>query len=162
MFCDQCGAELESGQQFCSRCGKERQGLVLGAAPRAERVRKHVRLLAIFWLVLSALDAMSGLVVLMIGPRVFGHHMPGADVPSFVHPLATIAAIFSIVKAMFGFIAGWGLLNRQAWARSLAIVMAVISLFFSIPFGTALGVYTLWVLLPSQSREEYARYQRGE
>ena len=61
---------------------------------------------------------------------------------------------------MFGFIAGWGLLNRQGWARSLAIVMGVISMFFNIPFGTALGVYTLWVLLPLQSKEEYERYQR--
>jgi hypothetical protein len=118
-------------------------------------------LLGIFWLALSALEAMGGLGVLVIGHWVFGQHSPGAGVPAFVHPLATIAAIFSIVKAMFGFIAGWGLLNRQGWARSLAIVMGVISLFFNIPFGTALGVYTLWVLLPSRSREEYERYQRG-
>ncbi|MFZ3276713.1 MAG: hypothetical protein WA182_07395 [Candidatus Sulfotelmatobacter sp.] len=26
---------------------------------------------------------------------------------------------------------------------------------FNIPFGTAVGVYTLWVLLPAQSQEEY-------
>jgi len=26
------------------------------------------------------------------------------------------------------------------------------------PFGTALGIYTLWVLLPAQSEEEYEKY----
>jgi hypothetical protein len=28
---------------------------------------------------------------------------------------------------------------------------------FSVPIGTALGVYTLWVLLPAESEREYAR-----
>jgi hypothetical protein len=125
------------------------------------RVQAHVRLLGIFWLALSALDATSGLGVLMIAHWVFGRHGPAGGAPSFVRPVATIAAIVSIVKAMFGFIAGWGLLNWQSWARSLAIVMGVISLFFNIPFGTALGVYTLWVLLPSHSQAEYERYQRA-
>ena len=36
----------------------------------------------------------------------------------------------------------------------VALVLAFISL-FNIPFGTALGVYTLWALLPSQSQQEY-------
>jgi hypothetical protein len=26
---------------------------------------------------------------------------------------------------------------------------------FNIPFGTALGVYTMWVLLPGGSQQEY-------
>jgi hypothetical protein len=30
-----------------------------------------------------------------------------------------------------------------------------------IPFGTALGVYTLWVLLPAKAEEEYENYQRA-
>jgi hypothetical protein len=73
--------------------------------------------------------------------------------------LISAVGILSIVKAVGGFLAGWGLLNRQPWARMLAIVLGVISLFFHIPFGTALGVYTLWVLLPAHSEEEYEKYQ---
>ena len=41
----------------------------------------------------------------------------------------------------------------------LAIILGVVSLFFHIPFGTALGIYTLWVLLPAHSEEEYQKYQ---
>jgi hypothetical protein len=73
----------------------------------------------------------------------------------------TIGGLVSLGKSAFGFAAGWGLLNRQSWARPLAIVVAVISLFFQIPFGTALGVYTLWVLLPAHSEAEYEKYQAG-
>ena len=34
-------------------------------------------------------------------------------------------------------------------------MLAFISLFLNIPIGTAIGVYTMWVLLPSQSQQEY-------
>jgi len=160
MFCDQCGATLESGQQFCSRCGKQiQQGTVLA---RPGRVQAHVRWLGIFWLVLSAMNAVGGLIAVnVIGHWISGQYGPANGAPAFVRPLAMMAAIFSIVKAMFGFIAGWGLLNRQAWARPLAIVMGVISLFLDIPLGTALGAYTLWVLWPSHSQEEYERYRQA-
>jgi hypothetical protein len=43
---------------------------------------------------------------------------------------------------------------RKSWGRVLAIVVAILSL-IKIPFGTALGIYTLWVLLPSASAIEY-------
>jgi len=45
-------------------------------------------------------------------------------------------------------------MQRDSWARILAIVMAFIAL-FNVPFGTAIGVYTLWVLLPRESEREY-------
>jgi hypothetical protein len=31
----------------------------------------------------------------------------------------------------------------------------------SVPIGTALGIYTLWVLLPSQSDNEYQEFARA-
>jgi hypothetical protein len=36
----------------------------------------------------------------------------------------------------------------------LAIVVAILTL-LKFPFGTALGIYTLWVLAPSMSGAEY-------
>jgi hypothetical protein len=35
--------------------------------------------------------------------------------------------------------------------------MGIVSLFIHIPFGTALGVYTLWVLLPAHAEAEYEK-----
>ena len=57
-----------------------------------------------------------------------------------------------------GFLAGWGLLNREAWGRVLALVLGFVAL-IHVPLGTALGIYTLWVLLPAESEAEYAKYQ---
>ena len=45
-------------------------------------------------------------------------------------------------------------MQREPWARMLAIVLGVLNL-FDLPFGTALGIYTLWVLLPAESEREY-------
>jgi hypothetical protein len=42
----------------------------------------------------------------------------------------------------------------------MALVLAFVSL-MNVPLGTALGVYTLWVLLPAQSEEDYERYLRA-
>jgi len=65
-----------------------------------------------------------------------------------------------MVKGILGVIAGWGLLDRQSWARLLAIVIAFLSL-LHFPFGTAIGIYTLWVLLPGASEMEYRQMARG-
>jgi uncharacterized membrane protein (DUF2068 family) len=66
-----------------------------------------------------------------------------------------VIAILLLAKAALGFIAGWGLLQHESWARILALVLGFISLFTNIPFGTALGIYTMWVLLSSDSEREY-------
>jgi hypothetical protein len=160
MFCDQCGNQLDVNQSFCSRCGKEIKGPVVLAAPRPGRVAAHIRLLGILWLALSAFEAMTGVVAIILANSIFSPLGP-AHIPLFLHPLILGVGIFSVAKSAGGFLAGWGLLNHQPWARALAIAMGVISLFFHIPFGTALGIYTLWVLLPQHSEEEYENYQQA-
>jgi hypothetical protein len=45
-------------------------------------------------------------------------------------------------------------MTHRPSARMLAIVLGCISL-IHLPFGTALGIYTLWVLLPADADTEY-------
>ncbi|PYX36978.1 MAG: hypothetical protein DMG75_08590 [Acidobacteria bacterium] len=71
-----------------------------------------------------------------------------------------MVGIFVLAKAGLGFVAGWGLLERQTWARILCLVLGFISL-FNIPLGTALGIYTLWVLLPADSEREYQAHAQA-
>jgi hypothetical protein len=159
MFCDKCGAGLQADQSFCSRCGKEVSGLIVGY-PQRNRVREHVRLLGIFWLALSALDGLMGVASYIVANTVFnlGTH---PNRPTFLHPLLSFIGIVIIVKAFAGFATGWGLLQREPWARTVAVVLAIPSLFFNVPFGTALGIYTLWVLLPAESDAEYEKEARS-
>jgi hypothetical protein len=156
MFCDQCGAPLQAGEQRCGRCGKTVLGLV---ELRRSRVREHVRLVGILWLAYSALHAVGGVVIIMVAQVIFGHviHIPNGPPPeitAWLRPILSVIGWLLLVKATAGFIAGWGLLQRQEWARTLALVVGFVAL-LNVPIGTVLGIYTLWVLLPAQSDEEY-------
>lgn len=165
MFCDQCGTQLGTGQLYCSRCGKKFVG-PMSPIPQA-RVREHIHLLSILWMAFSALSAIGGAVVLIVANTIFTHagSIFGRELPpnahaAFLHPLLTFVAILVLLKAAVGFLAGWGLMQRQPWARILALVVGFVSL-FNLPLGTALGIYTLWVLLPAESETEYGRMGQG-
>ena len=156
MFCDRCGAQLAPGQNFCPNCGKSMSAVPL--MPQKSRLAGHMRLLAILWLALSAFRLLPGLFLVV----VFGHAMDflPPDVPGFVHPLLRSAGIGLLITAGIGIVLAWGLLARQPWARMLAIVFGCFTL-IDIPFGTALGIYTLWVLLPAKSEEEYQKMAKA-
>jgi uncharacterized membrane protein HdeD (DUF308 family) len=55
-----------------------------------------------------------------------------------------------------GILVGLGLRDRKSWARIVAIILGVIALFHP-PIGTALGIYTLWVLISDEGGAEYQR-----
>ena len=160
MFCDRCGASVEVDQRFCGRCGREFAGGAGGsvlAFPRRSRVGEHIRLLGILWLALSALNAVGGLVLFVLANTLFAH-LPEMGAPQgtteWLRPFLSVIAILVASKGLAGFFAGWGLLQRESWARMLTLVLAFLAL-FNIPFGTALGIYSLWVLLPAGSEAEY-------
>lgn len=157
MFCDQCGTPLQAGQQRCTRCGKEIIGRNEGLYVRRNRVEEHVRLLSILWMAYSALVLVGGAILLVVAHTVFGpfsHIGPPPEVSIWLRPLLGSIGVFILIKAGAGFFAGWGLLQREPWARILALIVGFLSL-FNVPLGTALGIYTLWVLLPAQSDEQY-------
>ena len=159
MYCDGCGTAVQPGQAFCSKCGKQIVGPVsVMHSPVPGRVAGHVHLLGIMWLAISAFNIVGGVVLYILAHTLFSRlHEMGAppEAPTgFLRPLLSVIAVFILAKAAVGFIAGWGLLQREPWARIIALVLSFISL-FNVPFGTAIGVYTMWVLLPSQSQQEY-------
>ena len=154
MFCDGCGAPVQPGQAFCSRCGKQIVGSLTMMQLRSGRVQRHLHLLAIFWFAISAFNAISGVILYILANTLLA---PGgaAGAPDFLRPLLSVVAIIILGGAAFGFSAGWGLMHRESWARTLALVLAFLVLFINIPVGTAVGVYTMWVLLPGESDQEY-------
>jgi len=162
MFCDRCGAVVHSDQRFCGQCGKQFVNGVVVGFPRRSRVREHIRLLGILWLALGALSAVGALVLFVLANTLFVHlpQMTGEpNATAWLHPFISAIAIVVVVKAGAAFLAGWGLLQRESWARILTIVLAFLAL-FNVPFGTALGIYSLWVLLPAESDADYQQQVR--
>ncbi len=154
MYCNHCGTTLQTNQGVCPSCGKAQP-----AAEARSRLASHVHLLGIFWIIIGVLTAIGALFLLGLG-SLAGAFMRAPDVPMQARMIAPIMfwslGIFTAAIAVVGFIAGFGLLKVRPWARVLAIVLGFISL-LNAPFGTALGVYTLVILLPSTAAEEYQR-----
>jgi predicted nucleic acid-binding Zn ribbon protein len=154
MFCDGCGTAVQPGQSFCSRCGKQILGSVTTMQPMRGRVQEHAQLVGILWMGLSAFNLIAAGFLYVISNTILTPEGL-AHSPEFLRPLLTVVVILLIGKAALGFVGGWGLMAREPWARIVVLVLAFISLFTNIPFGTALGIYTMWVLLPGQSQQEY-------
>ena len=154
MFCDRCGSKLDDSAAFCSACGKPVGTTPL--MPRQGRIAGHVRLLGILWIALSAFRLIPGFLLIVI----FRSPDFPPEVPRFVHTLLPMIGLMLLFSAVVGGIAGIGLLTRQPWARMVAIVFGSLNL-FDLPFGTAIGIYTLWVLLPAESEQEYRSAARA-
>jgi hypothetical protein len=94
---------------------------------------------------------------------VFFHHtgFPFMALPmrGFLMPILGALGVYLAITAVVGLLVGWGLIDRQPWARMLAIVVGCLKL-IDFPFGTALGIYTLWVLASQGADVEYQRLAR--
>ena len=55
-----------------------------------------------------------------------------------------IPTIIIVVFALPSMIVGISLLTKQSWAMIFALIMGCLNL-FSFPFGTAIGIYTIWI-----------------
>lgn len=171
MFCSNCGASVIPGQNFCSKCGKQVSQEVNPPAqeaptapvstpvhPAQSRIEKHTKILAILWLAISIYGLIPGFG-LFFGSGIAMHFIP-FPMRAFFWPIAGVVGTFLLASAIVGIVTGWGLLNYRPWARVLALILGVISL-IHLPLGTALGIYTLWVLLPAESEREYRRLARA-
>jgi hypothetical protein len=157
MFCNRCGIEIQPDFNLCPKCGSP---VGVSVAARGGRMERHLRILGILWIVVGALWIIPSLVLvglshaprIMIGDEMFTR--------AFIPPmLFSLGAVFLVVAAG-GILVGWGLMRHERWARMTAIVVGILSLFHP-PFGTALGIYTLWVLMPADARAEYERLSKA-
>ena len=86
-----------------------------------------------------------------------------SDMPMGLHgilgPLLGFFAVLTLIQSIAGIALGVGLLHRSLWARPLAMVLGILMLIHPV-LGTALGIYTLWVMLPQHSGQEYETLTR--
>ncbi|HTS29809.1 MAG TPA: hypothetical protein VMH81_28255 [Bryobacteraceae bacterium] len=121
-------------------------------------MESHVKVLGILHIVLSSMGLLGALAVLVIFGGLAGiirmsDH--GANLPPQAEPvLVAIAGVICLVivaVSLPGLIGGIGLLRLAPWSRILMIVISAIDL-LNVPFGLALGIYGLWVLLKPETQ----------
>ena len=110
--------------------------------------------------VLGYLHIARGVIVLLVGIAGFivltGIGVISGDSTAFgvLGLIGTIGLALMGLLAVPSVIAGIGLLMRKEWGRIVAIVVGIFSL-IDIPFGTALGVYTIWALMDAEARQVF-------
>ena len=150
MFCAECGNELPDVASFCSDCGKA-TGRPDARVIQRGRIAGHLNLLGIFWLGMGAMHLVPAVIMvwLALAAPTFPPNLPAPAVAVFF----VLGGFFSVITIV-SIVTGVSLLTREPWGRMLAIVFGGLNL-ANIPFGTALGIYTLWVMVPEESEREF-------
>lgn len=120
-------------------------------------MQTHLKLVGLLHLLAAAVTALVAVAVFLLGLGALsidwwhGPRVAATVTGTMFLAVAFILAIWAALNAHLGlqFRAG----SRPA-ARLLGLVVAVIHLFI-LPFGTALGVYGLWVLLHPEARARF-------
>ncbi len=156
MYCTTCGNPITAEQAVCAKCG--RATTVGNMQGGINRVSQHYRTLGILQIIYSGLHVFAGICLLLLAKFIFAGMigMTHPQPPMFVQPLLTFIGFCVVSFSAIGLIGGIGLLNREPWARTLVLVAGFLEL-LNVPIGTALGIYTIWVLMSSGSDEEYRR-----
>jgi len=131
-------------------------------------MESHIKIVAVCHIILGVLGIMFSLLflVLMGGATLIvgmANGMNDSALPMSV--IAIVGLIFSgyiFLSSIPGVIAGIGLLKYAGWARILTIIISILYIPVHFPFGTLLGIYSLWVLFSSESSILFERARRGE
>jgi hypothetical protein len=117
---------------------------------------QHVKILGILHIIYAGLVLLAGIVVLVVMGGIAGiisttDVSPDSQVaPPILAIIGVGVFVLLLVLSLPGIIGGFGLMQFKPWARILVIVLSALEL-ISIPFGTALGIYGLWVLLNGET-----------
>ncbi len=112
-------------------------------------MKDHIKIIAWIYIVLGVLGIFGALVAfaIIVGGGLISGDETAIRITAIV--ASAIAGLTVLVSAP-GIGAGIGLLGYKAWARILAIILALLNL-PGFPIGTLLGIYTLWALLDAES-----------
>jgi hypothetical protein len=117
-------------------------------------MEKHVTFIGALRIGLGLLGILAAMIVVtaVVGGGLISGDREAIRITAIVGP---VIAFFLVLLSVPGIIGGIGLLKWKPWARFLVLILAVLDL-FNIPIGTALGVYTIWVLMRDETVQLFA------
>lgn len=118
-------------------------------------MEEHVTILGALYIAFNALGIVVACIVFMVLSSS-GLISGEAEAIAITSGVGFFVAIVIIIFCAPGLIAGIGLLKHYAWARILTLILGCLNL-VNIPFGTILGVYTIWVLMKEETAQLFTR-----
>jgi len=159
MFCVRCGSPMQPDSQACAHCGR-RIGDPVSAVAQS-RLERHLHTLAVLWMAIGGLFLIPSVILMLLGSTF---HIVIHDREPFGAAFGTLVLYVIggslLILGTGGVCVGLGLMQRRPWARAAALILGVLAIFHP-PFGTALGIYTLWLLLADEHGNEYRYLTRS-
>jgi hypothetical protein len=115
-----------------------------------KQMEKHVTAVGVIrigWGIVGILAAIL-ILTLLVGVGVFLGEQLGALLATIGSGIAVLALVLSVPDI----VGGIGVLRRKSWARYMVLVLAVLDL-INIPVGTAVGIYSIWVLVQDETAQ---------
>lgn len=118
-----------------------------------ETVESHITILGALYIAFSVLGilAMLCLTALFVGGGLISGD-PDARLAMTI--FGSCLGAFLLALSLPGLLGGIYLMKRRRWARIVVLVLGFLNL-LAVPIGTALGVYTIWVLLKPEADEYF-------
>jgi hypothetical protein len=122
-------------------------------------MENHVKAVGIIHIAFSAMGIIAAIIVFTVLNIVA--KMPDVEEEA-MHVLQIVGMVlpwFIVVLSLPGIIGGIGLLKQQNWARILILIKAFLDL-VSFPLGTAVGIYSIWVLFDKRTAKIFAESKK--
>ena len=116
----------------------------------AQTLDTHKKVLGIIYVVTASLTLIIALFIRAVLAIIFDFAFEHANdeelrIKDFVLAMTSfVPALIIIFSSLPTMVAGIGLLLRQSWAPTFALVMGILKL-ISFPIGTAIGIYAIWL-----------------
>jgi hypothetical protein len=115
--------------------------------------QQHIVVLGAIYTILGVLNLIVAVVLFAaMGAQAALSGNARAVMDTMTSDVRLVLASVSLLAGLLTFTGGVGLLKHKSWAWGLVWVLACMSL-LSVPMGTALGAYALWVLTRSEVRQ---------
>jgi hypothetical protein len=127
-------------------------------------MKKHITVVGAIHIGFGIVGLIAAFIVLLvlIGTGVLVLSIEGDELPLTI--MASVAVFVAIILGILSIpeiIGGIGILKLKNWARYLVLVIAIFNL-FNIPLGTAIGIYSIWVLMQDQTESLFDAEREAE
>ena len=116
-------------------------------------MEKHVTLVGALHIGYSAFQLVMALIgfIFIVGGGLIGGFISQEEIVFAVtFVVGAIICLWILMVSLPSIIGGIALLRYKPWGRYMVLVLSVLAL-FNIPLGTAIGAYSIWVLVQDET-----------
>lgn len=123
-------------------------------------MEKHINVVAALQIGLSVFTLLIVILTYSL-MSIIGGFIDNSEGEMILRIIGNVISTFLIIISIPGIVAGFGLYRRKEWARILTLILSVLAI-FNFPFGTAIGVYSIWALIQPETVAAFAKQQPKE